>query len=292
MMMFGNRLSVRAILDRALACLRNRGSDQGEITAPPIGGGAAADDGVLEGAQIYASCESDGADGRTIIAEPVRRSRGFAGRRWPMSPDAIAAASLPKIYLADNSRLRIDAVRQREVAEEICDRHGLVAEWPSEHFLFPSGTTVAMRVRVGLPIDDPAVGRMAHKWWYKILGCRAVVAEITPFRGSPHLNPVIAFEIGAAVAHEIPVFAWTRRMLPAAPRGEFARPKVKIPTLIERIWCGDRIAWDGNWRDEQGNLVENLNMVECATFAANFVSASTSLADAIAAAAKHLSKEQ
>ncbi len=188
------------------------------------------------------------------------------------------ASSRPKIYLADNSRLRPDAHRLRAAIEQICDRHGLVAEWPSEHFLFPTGLTVSARLKVGPPIDDPAARRGLAKSWRLIGNCQALVAEISAFRGA-HMSPLIAFEIGIAVVHAVPVFAWTKDVDADA----------RFIDLFERFMCiNDDVSPDGNWRDDDGDLVENFGLVEFAAIAGNFVSLSRSIEDAIAAAARRL----
>ena len=141
------------------------------------------------------------------------------------------------------------------------------------------------RKQVDLPIEDRRLGKSLSRAWRKIGGCAALVAETTPFRGE-HLNPVIAFEIGVAVVHDIPVFAWTAATRPASP---FAPPNLMKPRrLIDRIWCGDEIQPDGYWRDESGILVENFDMVEYAQIAGNFISVSTSKADAIRDCAEFL----
>jgi nucleoside 2-deoxyribosyltransferase len=216
-----------------------------------------------------------------IMADAMRP--GAPPRIVPTANNSLAKR---KVYLADNSRLRPDADRQRDRAEAICERYSLAAEWPSEHFLLPVGLTAADRAGVGLPLDgDKEPGGTLRKAWRWIGKCDALVAEVTPFRGE-HLNPVIAFEIGVAVVLEIPVFAWTSSVYPIANAPGRSRPRL----LDERVWCGDEVAPDGFWRDDQGNLVENFGMVECAAIAGNFMSISTSRSDAIRSCAEYLKK--
>ncbi len=199
----------------------------------------------------------------------------IGGRRTEQTKSP--ASSRPKIYLADNSRLRPDAHRQRAAIEQICDRHGLVAEWPSEHLFFPTGLTVSARLKVGPPIDDPAARRGLAKSWRLIGNCQALVAEVSAFRGA-HMSPLIAFEIGVAVVHAVPVFAWTKDVADA-----------RFIDLFERFMCiNDDVSPDGNWRDDDGDLVENFGLVEFAAIAGNFVSLSRSIEDAIAAATRRL----
>jgi nucleoside 2-deoxyribosyltransferase len=182
-----------------------------------------------------------------------------------------------RIYFADNSRLRSDAHGYRAETEGLCLNYRMVAEWPFEHFLFPTGLTITQRLEAGLPIDDPAAVRVVHKSWRLICNCQAIVAEVSAFRGA-HMNPLVAFEIGVAVVHKIPVFAWTKDV---TADGEFI-------DLFERLMCvNDDVSPDGNWRDDDGDLVENFGMVEFAAIVGNFVSLSASLADAIARCAEH-----
>ena len=196
----------------------------------------------------------------------------------------------PRVFLADNSRLKADAYKQREQVDAICASHDLKAEWPSEHFLFPTGLTFSDRTNIGPPINDPAPGRVLHNAWRLMTDYDAIVAEVTPFRGA-HLNPVIAFEIGVAVVLDIPVFAWTTEVWPASPSGRHLEAS-RFKTLDDRIWCGDRAAPDGNWRDEEGYLVEDLGTVESALIAGNFKSLSPSRAEAICRCAEFLKRER
>jgi len=190
-----------------------------------------------------------------------------------------ATARRPKIYFADNSRLRPNANDHRAETEGFCLNYGLAAEWPSEHFLFPTGLTIAERLEAGLPIDDPAPGRVLHKSWRLIGDCQAVVAEISAFRGV-HMNPLVAFEIGVAVVHAIPVFAWTTDVFPGGRlMDQFAR--------LVAVADDDDVSPDGNYRDDEDNLIENFGMVEFAAIAGNFVSLSSSLADAIGRCAEY-----
>lgn len=190
-----------------------------------------------------------------------------------------AFASRPKIYFADNSRLRSDAYEHRAYMEGFCLSHGLVAEWPSEHFLFPTGLTIAQRLEVGLPIDDPAPALALPESWRLIGDCQAIVAEVTAFR-SAHMNALVAYEIGVAVVHAIPVFAWTKDIEGGCFMDQFAR--------LVAIADDDDVSPDGNYRDDDGNLIENFGMVEFAAIAGNFVSLSRSLEDAIGECAKRL----
>jgi nucleoside 2-deoxyribosyltransferase len=189
-----------------------------------------------------------------------------------------------RVFFADISRLQTDAYEQRDHVEALCAQHGLKAEWPSEHYFFPTGLTISERTAVGPPIDDPRPARALRNAWTKIVDCDALIAEATPFRG-PHLSALVAFEIGVAVAAEIPVFAWTTalfRQIPGQP------PKFK-ELAVDRVWCGPSVAGDGNWRSEEdGTLVESFDLIDHAQIAGNFVSISDSREAAIRRCAAHL----
>ena len=210
-----------------------------------------------------------------LMADAMAGAFKSDAEKRPVAP--APAKAKPVVYFADNSRLRPDAYEQRAEVDALCVRLGLTAEWPDEHYLFPTGLTVAEREAEGPPINDPAAGRALRNAWRKIADCEVMVAEATPFRG-PHLNPLIAFEIGAAVALQIPVFAWTTAVWSQQP-GD-AAPRFKL--LEHRIWSGEKVAPDGNWRDEEdGTIVESFGLLDAAQIAGNFKSLSASREDAI-----------
>jgi nucleoside 2-deoxyribosyltransferase len=187
-----------------------------------------------------------------------------------------------KIYFADNMRYSpsADAAEWREEVRAACARYGLEAEWPSEHFLFPN---LKLLRRVRGKYDPDAVCKMLPKYpFVKIPPSIAVIAEITPFRG-PHLNPVVAFEMGVAAMLDLPIFAWS-----AYPGGKIGqRPQL----LRERIWCGDADE-DGHFYDVRYScdMVEDFDLVEPAVIAGNFVTLSTSVELAIASCAAHFKR--
>jgi nucleoside 2-deoxyribosyltransferase len=189
------------------------------------------------------------------------------------------------IYFADNMRYSpgADADKWREIVRSTCARYDLEAAWPSEHFLFPN---IKMLGRVRKKWEPDRVSEaLAKSPFVNIPPAVAVVAEITPFRG-PHLNPVIAFEMGIAAALDLPIFAWTTATYPAYPGAKTAlRPQL----LQDRVWCGDGADEDGHWYDMRFNsdLVENFDMVENAVIAGNFVTLSVSVEQAIASCAGH-----
>lgn len=197
------------------------------------------------------------------------------------------------IFFADNSRLRPDNEDIRNAVEAKCARYGLAAEWPSEHFLFPTGLTAAERERgsAALRPINRDVERLLPKAWRKLTGCDAIVAEITPFRG-PHMSPVIAFEIGVAVAWGIPVFAWTASTIQTrwAPPG----CRLRFRAMLERVrlWAGAELSPDGNWRDDDEHLIENFDAAEPAAIAGNLVSLDASRDGALAAASLYFERRR
>jgi nucleoside 2-deoxyribosyltransferase len=188
------------------------------------------------------------------------------------------------IYFADNMRYSpgADADKWRETVQSVCARYELEAAWPSEHFLFPN---LELLCKVGGKYNPDAVREgLAKSPFVNIPTSIAVVAEISPFRG-PHLNPVIAFEMGIAAALYLPIFAWTAATYPAYVGAKNSkRPRL----LQDRVWCGEEADEDGHWYDEQGHLVENFGMVEHAMIAGNILSLSLSVEAAIASCARYL----
>jgi nucleoside 2-deoxyribosyltransferase len=209
----------------------------------------------------------------------------------PDTADAPREKPAPRkaLYFADNMRYSPgdDAEQWRGIVNAACARYGFETEWPSEHFLFPD---LKLLRSVRGKYDPDAVREALVKCpFVKIPPSIAVVAEITPFRG-PHLNPVVAFEMGIAATLDLPIFAWTTATYPAYPGAKVAlRPQL----LQDRIWCGDEADVDGHWYDMRFGceLVENFDLVETAVIAGNFVTLSTSVEQAIASCAEYLGRE-
>ncbi len=89
------------------------------------------------------------------------------------------AKTQPVVFFADNSRLQRDAHKQRDQVEAVCERYGLKPKWPSEHFFFPTSLSIAERMAVDIPIDDPRPIRALRNAWIKIVDCDAMIAEVT-----------------------------------------------------------------------------------------------------------------
>jgi nucleoside 2-deoxyribosyltransferase len=191
-----------------------------------------------------------------------------------------------KIYFADNMRYSpgADADKWREIVSSACLRHGLDAQWPSAHFLFPN---IKMLGRVRGKWEPRRVSEaLAISPLVNVSSSIAIVAEVTPFRG-PHLNPEIAFEMGIAATLGLPIFGWTTATYPAYPG---AKTGMRPQLLQDRVWCGDAADEDGHWYDERFNcdLVENFDLVENAAIAGNLATLSVSVEQAIASCAEYL----
>lgn len=210
---------------------------------------------------------------------------------------AIVAATLARaidplkcVYIADNSRYRPDAHILRGRIDALCREHGLRPLWPFAHALFPTDVPPWQRRAVGIPEeDDPANVNLLRKAPRVEIGedSHAIIAELSPFQG-PHCNPVIALEIGMALASGRKVFAWTAAFSrPAEGGAEDACAPWSPLTLRHRIHTGCRPGADGYWRDGHGNRVENFELIEEAEIAGNIVSLSASIEGAIRVCAAH-----
>jgi nucleoside 2-deoxyribosyltransferase len=190
------------------------------------------------------------------------------------------------IYFADNFRLLPwpEAEKRRQNVEALCVKQHLKPLWPSEHFLFPN------LLPLGETIDFEKVPKLLAKApFVNIPSAQAVIADFSPFRGL-HLNPQIAFEAGVAVTIGKPVFAWTNATYPTgqvSSRASKRRPRL----LDDRLWSGERAGYGGHWfSEDDGLLVENFGMVECAAIAGNVQSLSCSIEEAIAACATYFDR--
>jgi len=185
----------------------------------------------------------------------------------------------PVVYLAGPLALAKDAKHIGHGLRMLCWEHGLDALWPSERYLYhPDEVSFD-----GNPID---VAEISHRSVFlHIEAAAAVIADISPFRG-PQMDPTTAFEIGVAAAWKKPVFAWTSAQVPASRRPGHRRPSL----FFERVFAsGDaRRARDGHWRDEQGDLIENLELVESAPIACSVEPVFCSAEEAIRCCAEYL----
>jgi nucleoside 2-deoxyribosyltransferase len=175
-----------------------------------------------------------------------------------------------KVYIADNSRLwpDLDSDKHRSEVEALCQPRGLEPVWPSEHYL----------VSDLIPDHAEAARLLPRAPLRNISGVAALIADISPFRG-PSLNPVIALEIGVAIALELPVFAWT----------EAFDADSKFTSLVRKLALRYGITVEPNkvCYDSAFNKVENFGLPESAAIAGNLASLSKSRDEAIQACAKH-----
>ena len=142
-----------------------------------------------------------------------------------------------------------DRVRILAERRAVCARHGLEALVPLDE----RATTAATIYRANLRLLE---------------GADAVVANLTPFRGV-HADSGTAWEIGHAVARDVPVFAFSDRPEP----------------LVQRVGNGARADGDGMAVEDFG-FAENLMIVlglADRTVHATFEAA-------VRAAARHLSE--
>ena len=85
----------------------------------------------------------------------------------------------------------------------------------------------------------------------RLRGCQALIANLTPWRG-PHPDPGAAFEAGFAAGLGLPVFAY----LNVADEEE-ADHRDRVAALV-----GAALDEQGDWRDPDGGLIEDLGLPE------------------------------
>jgi nucleoside 2-deoxyribosyltransferase len=186
------------------------------------------------------------------------------------------------VYFADNARLwpDADAAKYRAHVEDFCVARGIQCIWPSEHYLLPDELQANERADADLPRLLP-LAPLVH-----LRKAVAVIADVSPLRG-PHLNPVVAFEIGAAVASGLPVFGWSDAVV--HQRGKTAIQSSFVP-LIDRL-PGDVTEGPGaNTYDSHGFKIENFGLIEDAIIVGNLKSLSMSLKEAIRVCADYFAR--
>lgn len=113
-----------------------------------------------------------------------------------------------RVYLAGPDVFRRDAEAFGAALKTVCARHGLAGVFPLD------------ALDLG---DDPAWSALpvayaiARRNEAHIRSCRAVIANIAPFRG-PSADAGTVFEIGFARALGLPIFGWTTATAPFAAR--------------------------------------------------------------------------
>ena len=85
----------------------------------------------------------------------------------------------------------------------------------------------------------------------RLRSCDAVVANLTPWRG-PHPDPCSAFETGFAGGLGLPVFAYLN-----VASEEEADHRDRVAEIV-----GAQLDGQGEWRDPDGGLVEDLGLPE------------------------------
>ena len=138
-----------------------------------------------------------------------------------------------RVYLAGPDVFLPDPLARAAALKAICARHGLIGVSPLDD------------LTGGDPADWaglPEAYRIARRNEAHIVGCAALVANLTPFRG-PSADAGTVFELGFMRALGRPVFGWSNAAAPFA-----ARTRAAFATTP---------AADGTWRDAEGMLVED-----------------------------------
>ncbi len=140
----------------------------------------------------------------------------------------------PRVYLAGPDVFFRDAEAWAEHRKAICAEHGLAAVSPLDP-LAEEADWAAL----------PEWQRIAWRNEAHIRGCRAVIANLTPFRG-PSADAGTVYEVGFARALGRVVFGYTNSAAPFTQR-----------TLDFASTHGGAIASPGRiWRDGDGLLIE------------------------------------
>ena len=143
-----------------------------------------------------------------------------------------------RVYLAGPDVFLPDPLARAAALKAVCARHGLTGVSPLDALADEPDSWAAL----------PESRRIALRNEAHIRSCRAVVANLTPFRG-PSADAGTVFEVGFARALGLLVFAWTNDPRPFADR--------------TRAFLGDaaRPAADG-WRDGEGMLLEDFALAD------------------------------
>ena len=105
-------------------------------------------------------------------------------------------------------------------------------------------------------VGEGAPGELRARMVYadvvsRLRRCQAVVVNLTPWRG-PHPDPGTAFEAGFAAGLGLPVFAY----LNVADEDE-ADHRYRVASTV-----GAALDAQGEWRDPDGGLIEDLGLPE------------------------------
>jgi nucleoside 2-deoxyribosyltransferase len=136
-----------------------------------------------------------------------------------------------RVYLAGPDVFVAEPATRAAALKAVCARHGLEGVSPLDPRQQPPEWD-------GLPeFRRIALCNEAH-----IVDCRAVIANLTPFRG-PSADPGTVFEVGFARALGRPVFGWTADPRPFTER---TRAFLGAPDgmLVEAFGCTDNLMID------------------------------------------------
>jgi nucleoside 2-deoxyribosyltransferase len=142
-----------------------------------------------------------------------------------------------RVYLAGPDVFLSEPERWFEQKKAICARHGLtgispldeLADQPASWAALPSWRMIALR-------------NEAH-----IRTCRAVIANLTPFRGAS-ADVGTVYEIGLARALGLAVFGYA------------TTTELLLPRTLAGLGDAARRQPDGSWRDGDGLLIEQFGL--------------------------------
>lgn len=159
----------------------------------------------------------------------------------------------PRIYLAGFDVFRADAIEHGNTLKELCSRHGLQGLYPFDNAV-PSGLSGAEAAREICRLNIAA-----------LRSSDAVLANLNDFRGHEPDSGTV-FEIGMAVALDIPVWAYF------TPKGSLR----------------DQIDHDTEGYDDHGFMVEDFGLPRNLMLACTWAGASNTVEEAVAALAATL----
>ena len=143
-----------------------------------------------------------------------------------------------RVYLAGPDVFLPDPLARAATLKAVCARHGLHGVSPLDALPGePAGWATL-----------PEARRIALRNEAHIRSCRALVANLTPFRG-PSADAGTVFEVGFARALGLRVFAWSND----------ARPFTERTRAF--LGAGATSGADG-WRDGEGLLLEDFSMAD------------------------------
>ena len=143
-----------------------------------------------------------------------------------------------RVYLAGPDVFLPDPLARAAALKAVCARHGLQGVSPLD----------ALDDEPPCSASLPEARRIALRNEAHIRSCRAVVANLTPFRG-PSADVGTVFEVGFARALGLAVFAWSNEVRPFTER-------------TRDFLGGAAVRGDDGWRDAEGLLVEDFRLCD------------------------------